>query len=118
MSIERRKYRRIPYRQHLKAQSVSSSKVGDLFEVDHEALRIEARDISEGGFGLDHPLNLKPGSIMKLCFTVGDSDREESEAYVRVVWSHKGTHGVQFLMLEDSALHKIRVYIGEDPEGR
>jgi hypothetical protein len=29
-----------------------------------------------------------------------------------VVWTNKELHGVQFLMLEDAAIRKIKIYIG------
>jgi c-di-GMP-binding flagellar brake protein YcgR len=109
---ERRKYRRAIYTQILRVQAVTSSKIGNVFEVKNAALSAYARDISEGGFGLGLPETFKSGSILKVAFKVGDQDQEGSEAYVRVVWAQKGMHGVQFLMLEDSALRKIRVYIG------
>ena len=110
---ERRKHRRATYTQLMKVQAVASSKIGNIFEVKNEALNAYARDISEGGFGVNLSGSFKPGFILKVSFKVGEKDPEESEAYVRVVWSGKDNHGVQFLMLEDSTLRKIRVYIGE-----
>jgi hypothetical protein len=96
----------------MKVQAVSSSKIGNVFEVKNEAVDSCGRDISEGGFRLGLPGSYKPGSLLKVSFKVGEPETEESEAYVRVVWTNKELHGVQFLMLEDSALRKIRSFIG------
>lgn len=96
----------------MKVQAVSSSKIGNIFEVKNEAIESSGRDISEGGFRLDLPGTFKPGALLKISFKVAEPTMEESEAYVRVVWANKETHGVQFLMLEDSALRNIRAYIG------
>lgn len=75
-------------------------------------MNICGKDISEGGFRLSLPATFKPGSILKVSFKVGIPETEESEAYVRVVWTNKELHGVQFLMLEDAAIRKIKIYIG------
>ncbi|GEM_PF-2719132 len=113
---ERRKHPRVPYSNTLKVQKVSSSKIGNVFEVQADALKGAAQDIGEGGFRVELPTNLKPGAILKLIFKVGARDAEMSEAYVRVVWSDKEEHGVQFLMLEDMTLRKIRVFISDISE--
>lgn len=109
---ERRKHRRASYSHPLRVQAVSSSKIGNVFEVKSQAMSANGRDISEGGFGIDITSAFKPGAILKISFKVGTQDEVESEAYVRVVWTHRDKHGLQFLMLEDSTLRKIRGFIG------
>jgi hypothetical protein len=109
---ERRKHRRAVYSNPLHVQTVSSSKTGNVFEVKNQAFPAHGRDISEGGFGVNLPSAFKPGAILKIIFKVGIHDENESEAYVRVVWTRQDNHGLQFLMLEDSTLRKIRGYIG------
>jgi c-di-GMP-binding flagellar brake protein YcgR len=100
----------------MKIQVVASSKIGNVFEVKNEAISTNGHDISEGGFRLGLPNSFKPGSILKVSFKVGVPDTEESEAYVRVVWTNKQLHGVQFLMLEDAAIRKIRSFIGDNAQ--
>jgi len=94
-------------------QTVSSSKIGNVFEVKNQTLSAQGRDISEGGFGIDVTSAFKPGAILKISFKIGAQDESEAEAYVRVVWTQRDKHGLQFLMLEDSTLRKIRGYIGD-----
>jgi hypothetical protein len=108
---ERRKHKRATFTRPMRVQGVSSSKIGNVFEVKNETYSAKGRDISEGGFGVDLASAFKPGAILKITFKVGPQD-DDSEAYVRVVWTQKDTHGLQFLMLEDSTLRKIRGYIG------
>jgi c-di-GMP-binding flagellar brake protein YcgR len=111
ITSERRKHSRALYGEKLKVQAVASSKIGNIFEVKNEAMNIFGKDISEGGFRLSLPTTFKPGSILKVSFKMGTPDTEESEAYVRVVWTDKESHGVQFLMLEDAAIRKIKSFI-------
>ena len=109
---ERRKHRRAIYSHPICVKVVSSSKIGNVYEVKSQPLSANGCDISEGGFGIDHSSEFKSGSILKIFFKIGSHDENESEAYVRVVWTRRDKHGLQFLMLEDSTLRKIRGFIG------
>jgi len=108
---ERRKHRRAVYSHPLRVQTVLPSKIGNVYDVNSQTISAISCDISEGGFGIDLNTVFKAGAILKITFKVGIHDENESEAYVRVVWTRRDKHGLQFLMLEDSTLRKIRGFI-------
>jgi hypothetical protein len=111
---ERRKYQRASYPGSFQVQPVSPSKSGNVFEVMEKRLGADGRDISEGGLRFDLDKTLTPGSIVKISFKVREQDTIEHETYAKVMWVRSVTHGAQFLMLEDTTLHKIRGFIQEN----
>lgn len=111
---ERRKYQRASYPHSFQLQPVSPSKSGNVYEVMEKRIGAGGRDISEGGLRFDLNESLAPGSIIKISFKMREQDDVEHETYAKVLWVKRATHGAQFLMLEENALHNIRGFIEEN----
>ena len=114
---ERRKFPRAEFPQAIRLQPVQASKSGNVFEVQGDSVAADGRDISEGGFKFNLHETLKPGTILKIIFKVDSLEGHDHEAYVKVVWAQKKSHGVQFLMLEESTRRRIKGFIDTDKPG-
>jgi len=110
-TLERRKHKRAQYGIPLQVQPVSPSKSGNVFEVQDRYLGAGGVNISEGGLNFELGESLQPGSILKVTFKIRPQDSVEHETYAKVMWVKKTNHGVQFLMLEENTLRKIRGFI-------
>jgi c-di-GMP-binding flagellar brake protein YcgR len=106
---ERRKYKRVEFKESVVVHPVLESKSGNVYEVGESSLRVKSVDVSEGGLRLLLSEPVSAGKILKVNFQ--SSKSKMSDIYTKIAWANGALCGLQFIVLDEPTRQFIRDYV-------
>jgi hypothetical protein len=106
---ERRKHKRVEFKEAVMVHPVLESKSGNVYEVGESALAVKSLDVSEGGLRLLLSEPVAAGKILKVNFQSPKS--KMSDIYTKIAWANGALCGLQFIVLDGPTRQFIRDYV-------
>ncbi|HVM33249.1 MAG TPA: PilZ domain-containing protein [bacterium] len=107
--VERRKHKRVEFKESILAHPVHESKSGNVYEVGESSLTVKSMDVSEGGLRVMVSQPLDAGKILKI--NLPSPKSKMTDIYTRIAWANGALCGLQFIVLDESTRQFIRGYV-------
>jgi hypothetical protein len=106
---ERRKHKRVEFKESILVHPVLESKSGNVYEVGESALTVKSLDLSEGGLRVMISEPVTAGKILKV--HIQSPKSKMSDIYTKIAWANGALCGLQFIVLDENTRQFIRGYV-------
>src|ERR1700734_963875 len=108
-SSEKRKHKRVHFKEPVIVHPVVESKSGNVFEVSGTPLELKSLDVSEGGLRIELSEPVPSHKILKVNFAL--SKNKLVDVYTKIAWVNGALCGLQFIVLDEATRQFLRGYV-------